>query len=577
MTISIQTPVTGEQPLLVARKRHLGRWSTAAVLLVVVALLARSLAANPNLEWSTIGHYLFSGIILEGLVTTIELSLICQVLAMILGVVFAGLAQSPNPILRAISSGYVWFFRATPLLVQLIFWYNLALLFPQLSLGIPFTDLGHSWSTTALISGYSAAVLGLSLNDGAYMAEIVRGGLLSVPPGQTEAAQSIGMRRLQVLTRVTLPQAVKTMIPPTGNQFINLIKATSLVSVIGGGELLTNAQNIYSQNFKVIPLLMVATIWYLALVTVLSVGQHYLERWGRQGSTRRQSGCPQEVACQRGSQAGVLMHVTEQPPVASAVERPMNSSVEPMVRIRGVHKRFGQVEVLRGIDLDIAPGTTTCLLGPSGSGKTTLLRCINHLERVDAGQIFVDGQQVGYNVRGGELHEQSDKEIALARRRTGMVFQQFNLFPHRTALENVMEGPVRVLRQDRGEGRARAMELLEQVGLADRMHHYPAHLSGGQQQRVGIARALAMEPKVLLFDEPTSALDPELVGEVLDVIRRLDGRTMVIVTHEIGFARECSDTIVFMDGGSVVESGPPQEVLTNPKSPRAANFLRRVL
>ncbi|TWP34494.1 amino acid ABC transporter ATP-binding protein [Leekyejoonella antrihumi] len=248
-----------------------------------------------------------------------------------------------------------------------------------------------------------------------------------------------------------------------------------------------------------------------------------------------------------------------------------------MVRIRGVHKRFDKVEVLRGVDLDVQPNTTTCLLGPSGSGKTTLLRCINHLERVDAGQIFVDGHQVGYTARGGKLHEQSDKEIAAARRRTGMVFQQFNLFPHRTALENVMEGPVRVLRQDKHEARTRATQLLEQVGLGERMHHYPTNLSGGQQQRVGIARALAMDPKVLLFDEPTSALDPELVGEVLDVIRCLDGRTMIIVTHEIGFARECADTIVFMDGGSVLEQGSPQDVLNNPKSPRTENFLRRVL
>lgn len=270
---------TTTEPLPVARKLHPYRWIAATVIAVVAALLISSLATNPNLEWDQVGHYLFSPIILQGLVTTIELSVICQVLAMILGVLFAAFAQSSNFILRGISTLYVWFFRATPLLVQLIFWYNLALLFPQLSFGIPFTDVGHSWSMNALISGYTAAILGLSLNDGAYMAEIVRGGLLSVPPGQTEAAQSIGMRRLQVLTRVTLPQAVKTMIPPTGNQFINLIKATSLVSVIGGGELLTNAQNIYSQNFKVIPLLVVVTFWYLALVTVLTIAQHYLERW----------------------------------------------------------------------------------------------------------------------------------------------------------------------------------------------------------------------------------------------------------------------------------------------------------
>ncbi|TWP34444.1 amino acid ABC transporter permease [Leekyejoonella antrihumi] len=278
MTILAQTPAV-EEPLPVARKAHPGRWLAAVVLALAVALLARSLVTNPNMQWGVVAHYTFNSIILQGLLVTIELSVICQAFAMIIGVLVAALVQSANPILRGISAVYVWFFRATPLLVQLIFWYNLALLFPHLSLGIPFTGMSESWPMNALISGYTAAVLGLSLNDGAYMAEIVRGGLLAVPPGQVEAAQSIGMRRLKILTRVTLPQAVKTMIPPTGNQFINLVKSTSLVSVIGGGELLTNAQNIYSQNFKVIPLLMVAAIWYLVLMAILSTAQYYLERW----------------------------------------------------------------------------------------------------------------------------------------------------------------------------------------------------------------------------------------------------------------------------------------------------------
>lgn len=277
MTTPLQAR-TVEHPLPVARKVRPGRWVGAAVIALAAVLLARSLATNPNMQWGVVGHYTFNPIILQGLLVTIELSVICQIFATIIGVLIAGLVRSANPILRGISTVYIWFFRATPLLVQLIFWYNLALLFPNLSVGLPFTDLGHSWPMNALISGYTAAILGLSLNDGAYMAEIVRGGLLAVPPGQEEAAQSIGMRRLQVLTRVTLPQAVKSMIPPTGNQFINLVKSTSLVSVIGGGELLTNAQNIYSQNFKVIPLLMVAAIWYLVLMAVLSIAQYYLER-----------------------------------------------------------------------------------------------------------------------------------------------------------------------------------------------------------------------------------------------------------------------------------------------------------
>ncbi len=270
---------------------------------------------------------------------------------------------------------------------------------------------------------------------------------------------------------------------------------------------------------------------------------------------------------------------TQNLPSIDSVKDEMKTATEPVVKIQDLHKNFGDLEVLRGINLSIAAGTTTCILGPSGSGKSTLLRCINHLERPNRGQIIVDGMQVGYTLRRGQLHEQSDKEIALARRRTGMVFQQFNLFPHMTALQNVMEGPVRVLRQDKKAARARAVELLEKVGLEKRMHHYPAHLSGGQQQRVSIARALAMNPPVLLFDEPTSALDPELVGEVLDTIRQLnDGlRTMIIVTHEINFARECADIVVFMDEGIIVESGSPKQMLDNPQSPRAVEFLSHVL
>src|ERR1700744_195893 len=237
----------------------------------------------------------------------------------------------------------------------------------------------------------------------------------------------------------------------------------------------------------------------------------------------------------------------------------------PMVEARDVHKHYGALEVLKGIDLTVERGQVLCLVGPSGSGKSTFLRCINHLERVNAGRLYVDGVLVGYEERGAKLHELHPREAARQRRDIGMVFQHFNLFPHMTALENVVEAPIRVKRLKRDEALAIARAQLAQVGLADKADSYPAQLSGGQQQRVAIARALAMEPKLMLFDEPTSALDPELVGEVLDVMRGLarDGMTMVVVTHEIGFAREAGDTAVFMDGGVIVESGPPQEVLTN--------------
>jgi polar amino acid transport system ATP-binding protein len=250
-----------------------------------------------------------------------------------------------------------------------------------------------------------------------------------------------------------------------------------------------------------------------------------------------------------------------------------------MVSAQGVHKRFGRNEVLKGISLDVQPSEVMCLLGPSGSGKSTFLRCINHLEKINAGRLFVDGALVGYRQVGDRLHELRDAEITRRRAEIGMVFQSFNLFPHMTALGNVTCAPRCVRGTGRDQAGEKARELLARVGLGDKLDSYPAQLSGGQQQRVAIARALAMEPKLMLFDEPTSALDPELVGEVLEVMRQLarDGMTMIVVTHEIGFAREVADTVVFMDGGVVVESGAPAEVLANPRHERTRAFLSKVL
>jgi polar amino acid transport system ATP-binding protein len=250
-----------------------------------------------------------------------------------------------------------------------------------------------------------------------------------------------------------------------------------------------------------------------------------------------------------------------------------------MVEAINVHKRFGSIQVLKGIDFVVQPGEVACMVGPSGSGKTTLLRCINHLEQITAGRLYVDGDLMGYRERGDKLHELRPREAARQRRDIGMVFQHFNLFPHLTALQNVIEAPTRVKGTHKDEAVATARALLDRVGLADKAMAYPAQLSGGQQQRVAIARALAMKPKLMLFDEPTSALDPELVGEVLDAMKQLakDGMTMVVVTHEMGFAREVGDQLVFMDGGVVVESGNPREVLANPQHNRTKAFLSKVL
>jgi polar amino acid transport system ATP-binding protein len=254
-------------------------------------------------------------------------------------------------------------------------------------------------------------------------------------------------------------------------------------------------------------------------------------------------------------------------------------STGKMVFADNVHKSFGHLEVLKGIDFEVAPGEVSVIIGPSGSGKSTFLRCINHLEKINAGRIYVDGELIGYRQRGDKLHEMHDKDIAAQRRSIGMVFQRFNLFPHMTALQNVVEAPMRAGRMSKTDSIAKASTLLRRVGLGDKFGTYPGQLSGGQQQRVAIARALAMEPKLMLFDEPTSALDPELVGEVLDVMRDLarEGMTMIVVTHEIGFAREVGDNLTFMDGGVVVESGPPREIIANPQHQRTRSFLAKVL
>ena len=250
-----------------------------------------------------------------------------------------------------------------------------------------------------------------------------------------------------------------------------------------------------------------------------------------------------------------------------------------MVRIRGLRKHFGSKEVLCGIDIDVLPGSVMCIIGPSGSGKSTLLSCINHLERIDGGRMWVGGELVGYRERDGKLYELSERKVCTMRASIGMVFQHFNLFPHMTVLQNIVEAPIRVRRIPAARARSQAVALLDRVGLADKAAAFPSQLSGGQQQRVAIARALAMEPRLMLFDEPTSALDAELVGEVLAVMRDLasSGMTMMVVTHELAFAREVGDDLVFMADGLIVERGPPRTLLANPQEPRTREFLSRVL
>ena len=552
--------------------RHPWRWAASVIVVVLLIVFARAVALNQAFQWDVVGEYLFSGQILSGLMRSLWLTVVCMLVAVILGTILAVMRLSPGRVLSAPATGYIWFFRGVPALVQVIFWFNIALLFPQISISIPFVE-SFTWDTNDVMSPWVAAVVSLGLHEAAYMSEIIRAGIMSVGRGQTDAATSLGMHRRLALRRIVLPQAMRVIIPPAGNESINLLKTTALVSVIAMKDILYTAQLIYARTFETIPLLLTVTIWYLVVVSIMSFGQYHLEQRFSPGEGRefRWREVAANAARHRPRQAidgGSLMTI-------ESLVVPADS----MVYARGVHKSFGSVDVLKGVDLDIARGDVACIIGPSGSGKTTFLRCINHLQNINAGVLLVDGEFVGYEYRGSRLHELPDREVCRRRSQIGMVFQSFNLFPHLTALENVAEAPIHVRGEEPAAAFEHARHVLQQVGLANKADSYPAELSGGQQQRVAIARALAMNPKVLLFDEPTSALDPELVGEVLAVMKQLveTGMTMVIVTHEIGFAREAASQVVFMDDGWVVETGTPEDVFSAPKSPRARDFLSKVL
>ncbi len=436
--------------------RHPGRWVTAGIVALLGVIIIHSVATNPRFGWSVVGDYLFDGRITDGVVLTIELTVISMVIGIILGTILAVLRISPNPLVSGGSWVYIWIFRGTPLLVQILFWNFISALYPTISLGIPFGGpVFVSGSANDLITPFVAAILALGLNEGAYMAEIVRAGIISVEEGQTEAAQALGMSRMQTMRRIVLPQAMRVIIPPTGNETISMLKNTALVSFIAVSDLLYSATLIYSVNFQQIPLLIVASIWYLAMTSILTVGQYYIERYYGRGGTREQAPTPLQRLRRNLFSFG---HAKVEPRPASDPDSEIPPGVvrmaEPMLKAEAVHKRFGALEVLKGISLTVQPGDVMCLLGPSGSGKSTFLRCINHLEKINAGRLFVDGQLVGYEQRGDKLHELRDNAVCSERAQIGMVFQRFNLFPHMTALDNVCEAPVLVKGVARKRGRA---------------------------------------------------------------------------------------------------------------------------
>ncbi len=567
-------------------------------------------------DWSYFVETFDDGTIWEAALVVVELTALSWVLASVLGLGLALMRQARARPLRWTASGYIWLFRGLPLLLLILIVYN----------AIP-----EAFPATAdfLSSPFRAGAVALIVSEMAYIAEIFRGALLSVGRDQLDAARALGLRYLQVQRLVVIPQALRVAIPALGNEFIAILKLTSLVSVISLVELTLAAQRLYTSNFLVLETLLVVGVVYLALVTIFTLLQRLLESRldvtrrgsGTRGSRRprmplgdRRVGLPTSDLVRQmiggrprlvaeglavsvpsigfAPMSGRMPTVRPQafdPPArdaptggagrlsqADGKDRPS----DVVVSCEGVSKRFGDVTVLDDVSLTVRRGEVIVLLGPSGSGKTTLIRCMNHLEEVDRGRIAVSGRLMGYReLPDGTLRPESDRRIAEHRAEIGMVFQRFNLFPHRTALDNVLLAPRCLGRGSRQELRDQGLALLDKVGLADRADHYPHQLSGGQQQRVAIARALAMHPKVMLFDEPTSALDPELVGEVLQTMSRLagEGMTMIVVTHEMRFARQVADRVVFMDQGRIVEQAPPAQFFDKPQTERAARFLTDVL
>lgn len=572
---------------------------------LVIGAILYSVFTNEKWGWSVFATWFLSEPVLAGLGRTILLTILATISGSILGTCLALARVSKSPLLSGLSWSYIWLLRSIPLIVLLLILNNLGYLYESVRLTNPLNgEILVNYPMVSLLTPFLAAFIGLTINQSAFFAEIVRGGILSVDNGQHEAAASLGLSKKRQVLRIVLPQAMRTILPTGFNEIIGLAKGTSMVYVLALPELFYTVQVIYRRNLEVIPLLMVATVWYLVIMTVLSIVQYYIESIYAKGAVRN----PSELAFSRieRSLGNLARHFPFfKTPSAAKDKVTLSDQIEDLaegevpsldecqhpafgnlysgegaeVNVHNVSKYFGSNKVLDNVSLRVPAGSVTVILGPSGSGKSTLLRTINHLERVDSGFIDVDGELIGYRREQNTLYELKEKDILKQRAEIAMVFQNFNLFPHLTVLENIIEAPTQVKHTPYKIAVQEALDLLERVGLKDKAGVYPRQLSGGQQQRVAIARALALRPKVLLFDEPTSALDPELVGEVLDVIKELarSGSTLIVVTHEIGFARDVADTIVFMEHGKINEIGTPDEVFNHTKQARTKAFLNKVL
>jgi polar amino acid transport system ATP-binding protein/polar amino acid transport system permease protein len=523
--------------------------------------------------------YVVEPFLWDGALLAVEIAALSMVGGVLLGFGLALLRLSRLRVLSAFAWTYIWFIRGTPQLLQLVFLYD----------ALP--------SVGIRLDSFTTAVIGFALNEAAFSAEIIRGGILSVNRNQPIAAAALGMGPLLTMRRIILPQAMRAILPAMANDSIAVLKGTSIASVIFVNELTFRSQQVVGQNFKFFTVFAAAGVIYLALTSAIAAGQWLLERTFNielerpaPGTTtldrlfgRRPAGSNAVLAA---STPTLSLNQTGSPAAGrdawlGSISGALSDGAPQggvYVACAGIWKGYGGREVVRGINLTVNRGEVVTIMGPSGSGKSTLLRLINHLEQLDKGEILVSGERVGYRLVDGVLRPTRDLAKARARARIGMVFQHFNLFDHLTALENVIEAPIRVYGEDPERARAKAIGLLTMVGLANHAHHLPHRLSGGQQQRVAIARALAISPRLMLFDEPTSALDPELVGEVLAVIRRLAeaGMTMIVVTHEVRFAREVADRVIFMDDGQIVEEGAPAAVIDNPQQERTRRFLRLV-
>jgi polar amino acid transport system permease protein len=520
-------------------------------------------------------HYLSLPYLVTGVWFTLAVTALGLVGGLILGLVLAAMQLSRFWMLAAFARGYTVIFRGTPLILQMVFAYDAL---PQI--GIKLSAIG-------------AAGLALAANEAPFIAEMLRAGVLGIDRGQVLAGQALGMTPSLLMRRIIAPQAIRMMIPAFGNETVSALKNSSLASVISVQELTLRSTQLASSTFDFFSIFFASGLIYLVLTTGVSLIQLFVERALDLDRPATENRFARLLPWYRAPLAlepvagGPVAQDNALAPSPTAVkdakisraDRTKRSATltqnDVVVDVSGLYKAYTSQPVLAGVDLRVRVGEVVALLGPSGSGKSTLLRCINHLEGWDAGTVKVGGRRMGFREDGKALSPR-----ALAEERAsvgvGMVFQQFNLFGHLTALENVA-GPLRwVHGVSRPEADRRARELLERVGLGERAHALPRHLSGGQQQRVAIARAIAPNPNVLLLDEPTSALDPELVNEVLEVIRRLaveDGLTMIISTHQLRFADEVADRVVFLSGGSIIEEGPAHEVLTRPRHPTTARFL----